>query len=282
MTQTSIPYKAVLVAAAGVSFFSFAAVIKTVIEKDSVDVRSAEPPDDEFYDDDPGGYRFPKPFEAKTGASNKEDGVSDWYGSSATFIDLQSGGLSMSPSWPDDAMGSLIGEPIGTLTLHGHSGGRYYHYGSSYSYYKYYSWLRKYIKWMRKKYKSEGWKNRRWLMPGSPSSYFVRLPGGYGVYNASSGSWLWSSDTDAEDARTSDPLFTESSVSVLISGPQDNPQDPAPITLASYNRDSGTPIFKAALPPDIRSIIVDEQDGMLSVETCGSGEDSCESAQYPL
>ena len=282
MTQAGIPYRAVLVAAAGVSFFSFAAVIKTVIVKDSVNVRSAEPSDDEFYDDDPGGYRFPGPFEAKTGAGNTGDGVPDWYRSSATVIDLSSGGLSMGSYWPDDAGVSLIGEPIGTLTMYGHSGGRYYHYGSSYSYYKYYSWLRKYIKWMRNKYMSEGWKNRRWLMPGSQSSYFVHMPGGFGVYNAASESWLWSSDTDGEDDRSSDPLFTESSVSVLISGPQDNPQDPAPIILASYNRDSGTPIFKTALPPDSRSISIEERDGMLSVETCGGREDSCKSAQYPL
>ncbi|MFH1435514.1 MAG: hypothetical protein ABIJ56_07330 [Pseudomonadota bacterium] len=282
MTQAGIPYKAVLAAAAGVSFFSIAAVIKTVIAKDSVDVRTAEPPDDEFYDDDPGGYRFTGPFEAKAGAGDTEAAAAEWYRSSATAVELPSGGLPMGFYWPDDAAASLMGEPIGSLTLYGSSGGSYYHYGSSYSYTNYYAWLRKYIKWLRNKYASEGWKNRRWLMPGSQDSYFVHMPGGFGVYNASSGGWLWSSDTDGEDARASDPVFTESSVSVLISGPKDNPGDPAPITLASYDRDTGTPIFETALPPDIRSISIDERDGVLSVETCGDGGDSCESHQHPL
>jgi hypothetical protein len=147
-------------------------------------------------------------------------------------------------------------------------------------YRSYYSWLSRYYRYYWKKYQASG--KRKWLVPDSPGSYYVTMPGGFGLYDEGSGSWRWESDTDEDEAAAGEPVTTPSSVNVVFASPKEAFLTGSPLVLKSFDRYAGGELFSTTLPPGTRDVSVSEDEGVITVEICYGDPAPCDTHTFEI
>jgi hypothetical protein len=186
----------------------------------------------------------------------------------------------------ENALGELHGAVLvadeygyGTISM-----GTYYGYGgwgsSSDYWWNRYNWLRRYY-WKYYKKHASGWK-RQWAVPDSSGRYYTSMPGSFGLYDPAGNGWGWQVD-DLDDAvPASEPVSTDSTVSVVFVSPRVGVKTGAAAYIRSFDRNSGTEIFSQPLPHHYSSLNVTESEGEIAVETCYGAAGSCDIRTYSI
>jgi len=159
-------------------------------------------------------------------------------------------------------------------------------YGAGYSY-SWYDWP--YWRWYSNYYRNF-WKNywkryysrldKKWNFSDSTGTYFVSLPGFFGVFDERNGGWKWKVEHDEDEKIISEPATTNDSINVIFINPKKTIYFGTSLIFRSFNAHTGELIFEKLLPPSTSEVNASQDGNEVLVTTCPPPPASCDNFSF--